>query len=142
MFTRTLTLIWIFFILVAGCTYSAHAFLYNQVIHFTPLFDPTFADLLITTDFNWTSRFFWIQKFGHMTAFGIMYILVLSSIQKEKKSLIICTVFALITEIMQLFFGRNGRFYDVGIDFIGIFVSFAVCHFLLRGYIITRQSEA
>ncbi|WP_339251578.1 VanZ family protein [Sporosarcina sp. FSL W8-0480] len=142
MFTRTLTLIWVFFILVAGCTYSAHAFLYDQVIHFTPKLDPTFADLFITTDFNWTSRFFWKQKFGHMTAFGIMYVLFLGSIRKEKNALIICMLFALITEIVQLFFGRNGRLYDIGIDFVGIFVSYMVCHYLLRGLIISRQSEA
>lgn len=122
-----LTLLWAAFILVAGLTSDAHAFLYQHEISFKLNPSPVFSDLLITSDIRLTSQFYLTQKFGHISAFGLFYILVFLWIRKPKKAIVICALFALSTEIIQLYFGRNGRFYDVGIDMIGVCLGYFVC---------------
>ena len=126
-FAPFLVFIWAFMILVAGCTSDAHAFLYNQVIHFQVEFAPNFRDLLITNDIHFTKEFYVIQKIGHIVAFGILYFFLLHWIKRHGSTFILCGTFALYTEILQLFFTRNGRFFDVGIDMVGILITYFLC---------------
>jgi VanZ family protein len=126
-FAPFLVCIWAFIILVAGCTSDAHAFLYNQVIHFQVEFAPNFRDLLITNDIHFKKKFYVIQKIGHIVAFGILYFFLLHWIKRQVSAIILCGSFALYTEILQLFFSRNGRFFDVGIDMVGILITYFLC---------------
>ena len=102
-FAPILVFIWAFIILVAGCTSDAHAFLYNQVIHFHVELAPNFRDLLITNDIHFIKEFYVIQKIGHIVAFGILYFFLLHWIKRQVSAFILCGSFALYTEILQLF---------------------------------------
>jgi hypothetical protein len=136
-FTPYLLFIWCAFILVAGCTYDAHAFLYDQVIGFNFEVAPNFHDLLITNDIHLTKEFYVIQKMGHIFAFAVLYFLLLSWIKRNVTAFILCGMFALYTEILQLYFSRNGRIFDVGVDLLGILLSYLMCKIILlssKGY--------
>ena len=39
-------------------------------------------------------------------------------------ALLVTSTFVVFTEILQLYFNRNGRFVDVGIDFLGIMFAY------------------
>ena len=117
--------------LVAGCTYDAHAFLYDQVIGFNFEVAPNFRDLLITNDIHVTKEFYVIQKIGHIFAFAVLYFLLLSWIKRNEIAFILCGMFALYTEILQLYFSRNGRIFDVGVDLVGIVLSYLICKIFL-----------
>ncbi|MDS9472627.1 VanZ family protein [Sporosarcina pasteurii] len=125
--TPYFTLLCAAFILVAALTSDAHAFLYYQKVSFKLNASPIFSDLLITSDIHLNSKFYLTQKLGHISAFGFLYFLLYLWIRKPNKAFVICTLFALSTEIIQLYFGRNGRLYDVGIDMIGVGLAYLVC---------------
>ena len=122
---------WIATILVASCTADAHAFLYEQAISFQLDQSPNFNDLLITHEIHLHEKFFIIQKVGHISAFGLLYFFLLATIKKFGYAFILCSIFAFFTEILQLFFHRNGRFFDVGFDLIGILIVFFICKILV-----------
>ena len=129
-FIRITTILWACFMLVAGCTASAHAFLYEQQISFSPNRAPDYFDLWITSDIHLTKEFYVIQKIGHIMAFSFLYLLVFRSTKKAGFSFLLCGIFAFLTEVMQLHFNRNGRFFDVGVDILGILIIFVVCQTL------------
>lgn len=126
-FAPFLLFIWTIFVLVAGCTSDAHAFLYHQFIHFQLNVSPNYQDLFITSDIHFTKKFYLIQKIGHVFAFGLFYYLLLKTFKKSGNSLIWSSLFAVFTEILQLYFNRNGRIFDMGIDFIGIICAYLLC---------------
>nr|WP_243835821.1 VanZ family protein [Sporosarcina pasteurii] len=101
--------------------------MYYQKVSFKLNASPIFSDLLITSDIHLNSKFYLTQKLGHISAFGFLYFLLYLWIRKPNKAFVICTLFALSTEIIQLYFGRNGRLYDVGIDMIGVGLAYLVC---------------
>lgn len=122
-----LLVVWAVIILIAGCTSDAHAFLFEQVIAFNVEMAPNFRDLLITNDIHITNEFYVIQKLGHISAFGLLFFFMLNWIKRVKITLLLCGTFAFMTEVLQLFFSRNGRLYDVGIDMVGILLSYVMC---------------
>ena len=128
MFPAPLLLVfWIFIILVAGCTSDAHAFLYEQKINFHLNEAPNFRDLLITHDIHLHEEFYIIQKIGHIAAFGLLFILLLATIKRFTYAFILCSLFAFFTELLQLYFQRNGRLFDVGVDILGILIALFLC---------------
>lgn len=133
-----LTLICAAFIVVAACTSNAYDFLYHQHVNFKLNLSPSFSDLLIVSDFRLTSHFFLIQKLGHMAAFGLLFTLLFLWIRKAGIAFVCCGLFAVGTEILQLYFGRNGRLYDMGIDMLGVCLAFAVCR-LLAGKMVWEE---
>lgn len=130
-FAPFLLFVWAVIILIAGCTSDAHAFLYEQVIEFNVKIAPNFRDLLITNDIHISNEFYVIQKIGHISAFGLLFFLLLNWIKRFKIALFLCGMFAFITEVLQLFFNRNGRLFDVGIDIVGILFSYVWCKAIL-----------
>ena len=122
-----LLVVWAVIILIAGCTSDAHAFLFEQVVAFNVEMAPNFRDLLITNDIHITNEFYVIQKIGHISAFGVLFFFMLNWIKRVKITLLLCATFAFMTEVLQLFFSRNGRLYDVGIDMVGILLSYVMC---------------
>lgn len=122
-----LLVFWIVIILVAGCTSDAHAFLYEQAISFHLNGAPNFRDLLITHDIHLHKEFYIIQKIGHIAAFGLLFIFILATIKTFRLAFILCSLFAFFTEILQLYFQRNGRLFDVGVDIIGILIALFIC---------------
>ncbi|MGI2327581.1 VanZ family protein [Planococcus sp. YIM B11945] len=125
-----LALIWAVFILVATCNSDAAAFLYEQTVNFNVNPRPNFSNLFILYDIDFGDNFYLIQKIGHTLAFGILYALVFGWLKNLNKALLVCGLFALFTEVVQLYFERSGRLFDVGVDFVGILLAYSLCRLL------------
>ena len=121
-----LTILWSAWILVATTTSDAYIFLYDQVVQFSFEPSPNYLDLFITSDIALTSQFYIIQKTGHMLTFGLLYTLYFRWWKRTGFALLVTGVFAVFTEILQLYFNRNGRLVDVGIDFLGIMLAYFI----------------
>ncbi|TQR10148.1 VanZ family protein [Psychrobacillus soli] len=127
-----LTILWSAWILVATTTSDPYIFLYDQVVQFSFEPSPNYLDLLITSDIALTSEFYIIQKTGHMLTFALLYTLYFRWWKRKGFALLVTGVYAAFTEILQLYFNRNGRLFDVGIDFLGIMVAFFVWAFVVK----------
>lgn len=120
------SLLWAAGILVVMCTSSAQAFMYEQTLSYSLNFTPDFSDFFRTSDIDLTDSFYLLQKAGHILSFGILYILVFNGLRNHYKSFGICMFFAFCSEVLQLFFERNGRLFDVSVDLIGILLAAAL----------------
>ncbi|SER69181.1 VanZ family protein [Psychrobacillus sp. OK032] len=121
-----LTILWSAWILVATTTSDAYIFLYDQIVQFSFEPSPNYLDLLITSDIELSSQFYILQKTGHMLTFALLYTLYFRWWKRVGFALFVTSGFAVFTEILQLYFNRNGRFVDVGIDFLGIMIAYFV----------------
>lgn len=121
-----LVIFWAAGILVVMTTSNAEAFLYNQILHYELDLSPNFIDLFRLNDVALTDNFYLIQKLGHLFSFGILYMLLYNWLHTHSKALWYCIAFAISSEIIQLFFERNGRIFDMGVDFIGILLAYII----------------
>jgi hypothetical protein len=92
-----------------------------KAITFRWVSQPTFISFLKFNDVTSFHEDFFIVKLGHFVGFAIMDLLLFNVIKNHKAAAIVSIVFAFLTEFLQLFFGRDGRLYDVIIDSLGIF---------------------
>ncbi|WKA53876.1 VanZ family protein [Planococcus shixiaomingii] len=120
-------IMWATVVLAVMCTSDAQAFLFNQELHYTFNWTPRFSEMLMLSDVGLTDSFYLIQKAGHIISFGILYMLVFNWLKKPNKAFVLCVAFALFSEVLQLFFQRNGRLFDIGVDLIGIFLAYTIC---------------
>lgn len=67
-----------------------------------------------------TGQDFWIQKAGHIAAFFIFTCLLIAITNSIKITLVLAIGYACLTEVLQLYFNRDGRLFDVGFDSLGI----------------------
>jgi VanZ family protein len=130
LFFRILTVMWAVIILVGSCTSDPQLFIYNQYVNFEFEKSPNISQLLIISDFQLDSTFFLFQKIGHFAGFALLFFFLFNWIKNYKGTFVLCLMFALLTEILQLYFHRNGRFYDVGVDTIGMIFGYFMCHYL------------
>ena len=121
-----LVIFWAAGILVVMTTSNAEAFLYNQILHYELDLSQNFIDLFRLNDVALTDNFYLIQKLGHLLSFGILYMLLYNWLHTHSKALWYCIAFAISSEIIQLFFERNGRIFDMGVDFIGILLAYII----------------
>lgn len=91
-------------------TYSA-SFVWNDNPNLNEIFSAFPAE---------TGDLFWKQKMLHIVAFFILTFLLVSVTSSLKISVILAVMYALLTEVLQLFFNRGGRIFDVGFDSLGI----------------------
>lgn len=112
-------IIWLIFLLLFTCASNSGFWFRNEMPNFHLLLNPDFKDLF-KLDFKSTSGYIF-QKIGHFIGFSILSLLHFWRNSKNvRNSIIFSVVFAMLTEILQLFFGRDGRLYDILIDSIGI----------------------
>ena len=130
LFFRILTVFWALIILVGSCTSDPQLFIYNQYVNFNFQSGPNIFDLFITKDFQVSSTFFLFQKIGHLAGFALLFFLLFNWIKRYKVTFVLCLMFAFLTEFLQLYFNRNGRLYDVGIDALGMVLGYIMCHYL------------
>ncbi|WP_281863125.1 VanZ family protein [Planomicrobium okeanokoites] len=116
-------MLWVLCILLATNNYSFQSLLFDREIGINIRLFPNLSDLFIISDINLTSKIYLFQKVGHMISFGILYILLVSAIAGKRKAFIMASLFAFFTEVLQLFFERSGRFADVLIDIMGIYLA-------------------
>lgn len=129
LFFRILTGLWAVMILVGSCTSDPQLFIYNQYVNFDFHSAVNFRDLFIIIDFQLTSTFFLFQKIGHFAGFALLFFLLFNWTKSYRFTFVLCVMFALLTEVLQLYFNRNGRLYDVGVDTIGLVAGYLMCHY-------------
>ncbi|QSF47347.1 VanZ family protein [Paenibacillus tianjinensis] len=84
--------------------------------HWTP--SPDYHHLLVMDLYH--TKAYIIRKIGHFSGFCIFGILLYRITRSYGKSIFWSIIFAVTTEIFQLYFGRDGRLYDMVIDSAGI----------------------
>ncbi|MEH7504339.1 VanZ family protein [Neobacillus drentensis] len=115
-------LLWAAAIIILTCTASLTDFLESGAVRFVWVNQPNFSELLSPLPLE-LSRDFLLQKCGHVFAFLILTLLLQSKFTSKAFILILAISFASLTEILQLYFTRDGRIFDIGFDLIGILLA-------------------
>lgn len=126
-----LVFLWAAAIIVATCNNDAHAFLFDRIIDFSFNPSPDLADLLIFNDIDFTDSFYFIQKTGHFLSFALLYVLLFIWLRKRLWAASIAVAFAVLTEILQLYFERDGRLFDAFIDSLGVLLAILLVNIAL-----------
>lgn len=116
---RTVLIIfWGIVLLVFTCASDSGFWVSGTIPTFHLSAPPDFHNLL-TLDIRYTSTWI-IRKIGHFSGFAILAVLLYRKNKSALKSILFSIGFALLTELLQLYFGRDGRLYDVAIDSAGV----------------------
>lgn len=125
-----ITIVWGLFLLLNTWTESIEKLMYLHTFGFRWAANPDFLSFFYFHDFTLIHPEFIKVKSGHFIGFAILDFLLFNLIKNHKYSIGIAIVFAFITEFFQLFFGRDGRFYDLVIDSLGILSVFYIQKYL------------
>ncbi|WHY71982.1 VanZ family protein [Fictibacillus enclensis] len=110
---------WTLFLGIHTFTDNLEALLGSQIIEFR-LTSPDFSHFFSFSDITLIHPNFILIKTGHFLGFAIMDLLLFAWLGKHGRAAVLSFGFAVFTEVMQLYFGRDGRLYDVIIDTMGI----------------------
>jgi len=116
---------WICFIFICTCTSSFKELAGTGEIRFLWDNQPDFSELLLPLPQE-INGIFLIQKSGHVLSFLILTILLHANFKSQAACFSLALIYAAITELLQLFFSRDGRLFDIGIDALGIFLALAI----------------
>lgn len=108
------------------------AMLFHQEVHFHFVPYPKFSDLMMISDVQLTSPFWLIVKTGHLLGFALLEIIFLSVTRKRGLSILLTLSLAVSSEVLQLFFARDGRILDMFIDFMGIMLSYILSKYFFQ----------
>lgn len=118
-------IVWTGLIFLFTCTVSMEQFIHHGMISFQWSTQPNFDEFLYplppTPDAYFISR-----KLGHAISFFILTILLFTRFFSKISALIFSISYAILTEVLQLFFHRGGRLFDIGFDGVGIVVGLLV----------------
>ncbi|WP_286229742.1 VanZ family protein [Neobacillus mesonae] len=117
-----LIVVWAAAILICTCTASFNGLMANGEVSFHLNPAPNFSELLAQPPVEIASGFL-VHKFGHLFAFFIFTILLQKKFQSKRAIFFLATFYAVLTEFLQLYFKRDGRLFDVGIDAAGILLA-------------------
>ncbi|HET6872108.1 MAG TPA: VanZ family protein [Sporolactobacillaceae bacterium] len=117
--TLLLTLLWMGTLFILTCSKSLADLLFHFYIDFHVVAQPNWSSLLIFNPDDLQVPFYYVSKTGHFIGFGFLALLV-SQWTSGRRAFGFALTYAILTEILQLYFGRDGRLVDVGIDFLGI----------------------
>ncbi|PLT31803.1 VanZ family protein [Peribacillus deserti] len=121
-----LVIIWGLFLGLHTWTDNLDALLSNQSVSFTWVPKPHFIEFFYLTDIALIHQYFIMVKLGHFLGFAIMDLLVYNLTRSHRNAVAVSVALAFFTEILQLFFGRDGRLYDVIIDCLGVWMVYAL----------------
>lgn len=112
-------ILWGIVLFIFTCATNSGFWLTGEIpfFHWLPN-DPNYQDLF-KLDLKLTFRYVF-QKIGHFSGFAIFTVLLFRYNRSMRKSIIISVAYAVLTELLQLCFGRDGRLYDIVIDSAGI----------------------
>ncbi|MBM4764467.1 VanZ family protein [Bacillus sp. B15-48] len=116
--------------MVFTLTENLYSLLVHKNVEFRWNSSPDFSSLFIINDIALIHTWWLLVKFGHFLGFAIFAFLLYLWMGNRLKATTISIIFAVFTEVLQLFFGRDGRLYDVLIDSMGILTAL----FLLNKY--------
>ncbi|EIT83996.1 hypothetical protein A374_18214 [Fictibacillus macauensis ZFHKF-1] len=125
-FKFLLVLSWGLFLCLNTFTDDLEELLSGERVGFVWNASPDYAAMLNMNDLTTIHPDFVIVKLGHLVGFGLFDLLVFWWLKRHVRSFFISVAFAIFTEIFQLYFGRDGRLYDIVIDSIGIILVFAL----------------
>jgi VanZ family protein len=127
-----LVIVWGLLLVVLTCTISLKLLYYYQVVHFSFNPHPKWSKFYTMADITKVHKDWVIVKIGHYVGFGIMDLLLYNLFRKHSYAVVISFLLALATEIIQMYFQRDGRLYDLIIDTLGIATSFILIKLFLR----------
>lgn len=117
-------ILWGLFLSINIFTENLGQFLMSRSIRFKWISNPDFSSFFNLYDLT-TIHHGWVWvKLGHFIGFAILNLLLYSWIRSHRIAIIIAVAFAVSTELLQLFFGRDGRFYDIVIDSLGVLLDY------------------
>lgn len=125
-----LTVIWALALFVFTCSLNFQLLIRYYILDFQFNPTPDWSELL-KLDFQWSSHDWILRKIGHLVGFFILALLG-SDFGKYKSAFFLSVIYAALTEILQLFFFRGGRIYDVINDSFGILLAYLLCSILLH----------
>lgn len=117
-----LPFLWIVVLAVLVFVDDLDALITHQNIHFHFVPHPKFSDLLLLSDVRLSNPFWLVVKTGHLLGFAILERAFLLSTGKKRLSIVLALSLAILSEVLQLFFARDGRILDMCIDALGIFI--------------------
>lgn len=126
-----LGMVWCIVLFIFTCTVSLTMLVNYHFIHFIFTNHPDWRDLLVVNDINLHYKKYVISKIGHFTGFFILS-LIFSNFGRNKQGIVISIGYAVLTEILQLFFHRDGRIVDMMIDSAGILFAYWLCRKYIR----------
>jgi VanZ family protein len=130
-----LILFWVGAIFLFTCTSSFNGFIESGVFTFKWESHPRITELLSPLPANLSIDFLH-QKIGHIIAFFILTLLLQLKFPSKLFVLLSAGTYSALTEVLQLYFTRGGRIFDIGFDLIGILIALA-----LGSLFSTRQSR-
>jgi VanZ family protein len=122
---------WAIILGILTCSINLEALLSTHTMQFIFNSHPDYSDYF-AFDLTQIHPKWVLVKFGHFAGFGVMDILFLNVFRKHKYALLMTFLFAAATEILQLYFNRDGRLYDVIIDSLGAILSYYMAQIVLH----------
>lgn len=142
MIRSVVLIMWAVLIFLFTCTESMEQFLQQGVISFSWSKHPNMSEFFypLPTTFDTT---FIHRKLGHALSFFILSILIFKLFLSKRKMLAISLFYAGLTEVLQLFFQRGGRLFDIGFDGIGVIAALIIVASikLVQEKSLTRSSQ-
>lgn len=120
-----LILFWMLSIFVFTCTANFTELLASGAVRFQWDVHPQLSELLEPMPDQIDGAFL-IQKIGHLSAFFILALLLQTKVRSKFAVFLFSVCYAIMTELLQLYFTRDGRLFDIGIDSAGILLSLAI----------------
>ncbi|MFI8575758.1 VanZ family protein [Rossellomorea aquimaris] len=115
-----------FLIFLLTCTENVDELVFNQQLHFQFNPYPDFNPFLNFTGYPFGSSVYITQKMGHGLFFFLFSLLLSRVTNKFLTVITISILYALITEIAQLYFSRTGCLLDVFYDSLGVLSYYTV----------------
>ncbi|XEC95498.1 VanZ family protein [Paenibacillus tarimensis] len=124
-----LGVIWAFVLFLFTCSFHMWELFFSRELHFVMTKSPDFSDLFRTSDFDLKDSEWLVRKIGHLLGFFILA-LILTNFGKLRAGLYLSIGYAVFTEIIQLYFLRGGRIYDMLIDTAGVLLAYGICRLI------------
>jgi hypothetical protein len=122
----TATVTWSCILFLFTCTHNLEAFMFHEHAQFRWGGHIQFHDLLTVSDAHVLDPFWLFVKLGHFCGFAIIDLLLAHFLHRPRLASCLTILFAVLTELLQLGFGRDGRLYDIFIDSLGV-IWIALC---------------
>lgn len=140
-----LVIFWLIFIFMATCTDDVHAILHEQSVSFTFQPKPAWQEFNFFYPVEQISDF---EMIGHFLLFFVLTILLSETNARTRTIIIFSVLYAMLTEVLQLFFNRGAELYDIMADILGIMVAVCIVGFYRvisrqwRGYVANKNSSS